>query len=111
MHAFHERKAARTAALRRATAGALVVGGKRAARAARRAAQIEALIGERGKRELEAALAASRNAFLERHLVCPAPRAALSCWVGATRPSPRTSRTRRTPCPVLIGHAAPLTPY
>ena len=27
------------------------------------------------------------------------------------RPSPRTNRTRRAPHPVLIGHAAPLTPY
>jgi len=31
--------------------------------------------------------------------------------VDTPRPSPRTNRTRRVPHPVLIGHAASLTPY
>jgi len=31
--------------------------------------------------------------------------------VDTPRPSPRTNRTRRVPHPVLIGHAASITPY
>jgi hypothetical protein len=34
-----------------------------------------------------------------------------SYQVDTPRPSPRTNRTRRAPHPVLIGHAASLTPY
>jgi hypothetical protein len=34
-----------------------------------------------------------------------------SYHVDTPRPSPHTNRTRRVPHPVLIGHAASLTPY
>ena len=38
--------------------------------------------------------------------------AALHCFnADVTPPSPRTKWTRRVPHPVLIGHAASLTPY
>ena len=33
------------------------------------------------------------------------------CVSSPRAPSPRTNRTRRVPHPVLIGHAASLTPY
>ena len=63
-------------------------------RAWRLAGRVKALEDANTRLETEAAAVGEREAKLAR---CP--------------PVPRTNRTRRVPHPVLIGHAASLTPY
>ena len=53
---------------------------------------------------------ASARSRSRRRITAPPP-VPPSYLVDTPRPSPRTNRTRRVPYPVLIGHAASLTPY